>query len=254
MPAKSIAIVILAFIASPGCTHNQLRRSTLNTSSTLTEMQYQQVLDNLAMFVQNSGSLPFFALNSKGNVQISDSLAANGSLNFSPRAFTTGMLGLGPASRAITENWDLQPTLTPNKLLKMRCLYQAAVGRPSKECPDCTPALAIESTKLCGIPNCFFGWGGKHDIPKDVSYVGSYKGTYVWVTPDKLDSLTRLTLLVLDVATENDTLPSALPIGSAGGGGPGGGGRSFSPFDGTPRLNPYQPSSGIQFFPNSSPR
>ena len=84
MPAKPIAIVILAFIASPGCTHNQLRRSTLNTSSTLTEMQYQQVLDNLAMFVQNSGSLPFFALNSKGNVQISDSLAANGSLNFSP--------------------------------------------------------------------------------------------------------------------------------------------------------------------------
>jgi hypothetical protein len=48
------------------------------------------------------------------------------------------------------------------------------------------------------------GWlcsGSKCDVPKDACYVGRYGKAYVWVPPKGVDSLTRLTLGILDIAS-----------------------------------------------------
>jgi hypothetical protein len=47
----------------------------------------------------------------------------------------------------------------------------------------------------------WFGVGSRRDVPKNACYVGRYCNTYVWVTPSNLESLTRLTLAILDIHT-----------------------------------------------------
>jgi hypothetical protein len=52
------------------------------------------------------------------------------------------------------------------------------------------------------------GWfvvGQKKDVPKDACYVGRYCNTYVWVPPENLELLTRLTLAILDIHTYRST-------------------------------------------------
>ncbi len=40
----------------------------------------------------------------------------------------------------------------------------------------------------------WFGVGRKRDVPRNACYVGCYCDTYVWVPPENVESLTRLTL------------------------------------------------------------
>lgn len=47
----------------------------------------------------------------------------------------------------------------------------------------------------------WFGVGRKRDVPKDACYVGCYCNTYVWVLPENVELLTRLTLAILDIHT-----------------------------------------------------
>jgi hypothetical protein len=48
------------------------------------------------------------------------------------------------------------------------------------------------------------GWffvGRKKDVPRNACYVGRYCDTYVWVPPENVELLTRLTLAILDIHT-----------------------------------------------------
>jgi hypothetical protein len=47
----------------------------------------------------------------------------------------------------------------------------------------------------------WIGTGQKQDVPKTAAYVGQFGKTYVWVTPENLEPLTRLTLAILDIHT-----------------------------------------------------
>ena len=52
------------------------------------------------------------------------------------------------------------------------------------------------------------GWfvvGQKKDVPKHACYVGRYCNTYVWVPPENVELLTRLTLAILDIHTFKST-------------------------------------------------
>ena len=52
------------------------------------------------------------------------------------------------------------------------------------------------------------GWfrvGQKRDVPKHACYVGRYCNTYVWVPPENVELLTRLTLAILDIHTFKST-------------------------------------------------
>ena len=56
-----------------GCTHTQLRHNTVHQSETTSDIFTQQVLDNLAMFVYDSNSLPFFTFPNGGSNRVTDS-------------------------------------------------------------------------------------------------------------------------------------------------------------------------------------
>jgi len=47
----------------------------------------------------------------------------------------------------------------------------------------------------------WIGMGQKQDLPRNAAYVGQFGKTYVWVTPENLEPLTRLTLAILDIHT-----------------------------------------------------
>ena len=56
-----------------GCTSGRLRQRTINQASTLPELQYQQVLNNLALFAANPSALPWHVNLKEGTSQITDS-------------------------------------------------------------------------------------------------------------------------------------------------------------------------------------
>ena len=47
----------------------------------------------------------------------------------------------------------------------------------------------------------WIGAGQKQDVPRTAAYVGQYGKTYVWVVPENIETLTRLTLAILDIHT-----------------------------------------------------
>ena len=56
------------------CTSAQLEYSTLAQGRTLTDLHYQIVLDNVAMFREAPGSLPWHVKITDGSITISDSV------------------------------------------------------------------------------------------------------------------------------------------------------------------------------------
>jgi hypothetical protein len=146
-------LVVLA-----GCTHVQLRNDAVNEATTVGDLQTQQVLNNLAMFVYNYNSMPYFAYPNQGAAIVTDQVSGGGTAGWS-RPITTGAtapftpkhfgdlllttLGLSAnAQRLSQESFTLTPINDPRKLELMRCAYQLAVsncgyGVPPRRCPDC---------------------------------------------------------------------------------------------------------------------
>ncbi len=228
-----------ALFAATGCTHLRLQKNVINESWTIAQIQQQEVLNNLAMFVYNYDSLPSFAYPNQGAANVTDSGGASLSGGFSrpitggsSAAFTPKNFGQllfsalnlsGNASRQCQESFTLTPVNDPRKLELMRCAYQKAVsscgyGRPSEHCPDCETRMkqfytgdpdgdisaranGIVTSECIGKECWFHASCCKKDVPKDCcNYVGEYCGTYVWVGPEGREELAKLTLAILDYA------------------------------------------------------
>jgi hypothetical protein len=116
----SVPIVLLCC----GCTHTRLQRRTINQGATLTDMQYQQVLDNLAMFACNPDSLAWHIRISSGLVQVADQ--------------GQGLLGAnlgGPNVMApnfgvqtnLLHQWNVDPVMEADDLELLQLAYRKAV-------------------------------------------------------------------------------------------------------------------------------
>lgn len=211
-----------------GCTHVQLRKNSVNEAETVGDIQTQQVLNNLAMFVCDPNSLPYFSFPSQSSATVTDTGTAAATSTF-PISVST-VLGL-TASRAAADGFTVQPINDPRKLELMRCAYQRAVqicgrGAVSTTCPDCETRFKMFYT---GDPNgdiranangqvtseclrsdcCWFHVGCEKCVPKrsPCLLVGHYCGVYVWVGPEGRDQLTKLTLAILDYAQNNPPAP-----------------------------------------------
>lgn len=165
------ATLCLAAVAT-GCTHEQLRKDSVNEAATVGDLQTQQVLDNLAMFVYNYNSMPYFAFPNQGAAIVTDQVNGSGTAAwgrpittgatapFSPRHFGDFLLtslGLSAgAQRSQQESFVMTPINDPRKLELMRCAYQLAVsncgyGPPiPKSCPDCNARF---NTFYTGTPD-----------------------------------------------------------------------------------------------------
>src|SRR5436305_13113188 len=141
-------ILVIGLLASlNGCaTHLALRDDTVRTTDTLMDLQYQQVLDNVARFHADPDTLPSFAVASAGTVSVADTAGASVSPTYSP-TLTTAQQGGGAlpilsllfpftAQRALTENWSLTPITDADNLRRLRCAYRLLVmgeGTPNYE-------------------------------------------------------------------------------------------------------------------------
>jgi hypothetical protein len=218
-------LFLLLVLLLGGCqTHLCLRDNTACTVVTLTDLNYQQVLDNLAMLVANPSALPSLAVINAGTVTVADQKTANVSATYAPTVTFSQQAGSGfpilsllfspSASRNVTENWSLVPVTDVDNLRRIRCAYELVVlgGGETTDCDRCAELLQrfyLGETDCmdCVIPTGWYRSGCKRDVPQKACHVGHYGGTYVWVMPDGLEGLTRFTMTVIDLATGKPHAP-----------------------------------------------
>ncbi len=122
---RSAAFLLAMGIA--GCTHLALERRTVSQASTLSDLQYQQVLDNLAMFAYNPDALPWHLKLKDGLVQVTDQasggIGAALSLPFSANSSLSPSVG---AQHAVVAQWGGEPTTDPEELALLAAAYRKA--------------------------------------------------------------------------------------------------------------------------------
>jgi hypothetical protein len=190
---------------------------------TLTDINYQQVLNNVAMFTANPGALPSFAVVNAGTVTVTDQKTATGQSTYAPTLVFPQQNGAGlpilsltpgfNLQRQVSENWSMVPVTDADHLRRVRCAFQLLVtDGQDTYCEDCVAELREfflgQQDKLdCIVPRGWYCVGRKKDVPKECCLVGCYCDTYVWVPPEGLDGLSRFTLTVLDLATGKPQAP-----------------------------------------------
>jgi hypothetical protein len=229
---RQLAALVLALsIATSGCTSVQLRRNTVRQAESLSDIYEQQVLDNLAMFVHDPNSLPYFAFPTQGNSTLTDQGSVTSSFTWIPGLSSATLTP--NVTRTNNEAWTLTPIANPRVLELMRCAYQRAVRSccqgtaESINCPDCRkrlnayytgdPNLAVPSPGSSGDSGivtseclstdpCWFHVACEKCLTKysKCCRVGHNCGVYVCVPPGRgQDELTKLTLVILDFAVNN---------------------------------------------------
>jgi hypothetical protein len=233
---RPVLFLVLLCSFTTGCTSMALERNTDGQFRTVHSLYEQQVLDNLAMFVHDPGSLPYFNVLSTGANQVVDQGSISSVLTLarvlegarqlfmvSSNATTVGL------QRSSQENWTANPVTDPRRLELMQCAYRKEVAanmghaEHGGECPNCKTRWEIfygttdkdtvdpygRVTNLClGMNTAWFGWGCKHDVPKscDCTPVGHYCGTYVWILPGGQEEFSKLTLAILDYAINQPSI------------------------------------------------
>jgi hypothetical protein len=214
-----------ALVASAGCqTHLGLRDNTVRTTDTLTDLNYRQVLDNVALFTANAAAMPSVAVVNAGTVTVADQKSASANATYAPTLTFGQQIGSGlpilsllfnpSGSRTLTENWSLAPVTDVDNLRRIRCAMQLLVagGGQTSDCESCVGLLqrfylGEQDRMECVIPTGWYHSGRKKDVPREACYVGHYCDTCVWVLPDGLDGLTRFTMTVIDLATGKPHAP-----------------------------------------------
>lgn len=169
--------------ALPGCMHIQLGKNAVNEAFTVGDLEQQEVLNNLAMFVYNPSSMPFFSypnqtattITDQGNAGLSAGwsrpITSGGTSTGAPKHFgdfLLSSLGLtANAQRTNQEGLVVTPVNDPRKLELMRCAYQTVVASccgnanaVPRNCPDC---IARFNTFYTGNPNNSTGDSGTID-------------------------------------------------------------------------------------------
>lgn len=149
-----------------GCTHLQLQKDSIHEAATVGDLQVQEVMDNLAMFVYDFNSTPFFSYPVAGTAIVTDQgnasivggfgrpitsgasfvTATKPPFTFTPPFFGEFLFNAltlnGGAQRSCQDAFTLTPINDPRKLELMRCAYQTALsncgfGPVPRSCPDC---------------------------------------------------------------------------------------------------------------------
>ena len=174
-------LVVLLALAPSGCANVQLKLSTVRSASTLTDLQYQQVLDNLAMYCKDPTALPWHVNLQNGAVQIADagSVGTIAQTDLS-HAFTWSPYFTG--TRSIVTQWSTIPVTDDTTLRLLRQAYQIAVSYRAER--DLDPDLAIglaHSLKNQTATNA--------DISLDTNLLDGLAKTYL---PDDTKDLSKL--------------------------------------------------------------
>ena len=187
--------LLLTVSLSTGCMSQQLEMTTRRTLNTLPDLQYQQVIDNLATIAANPGRLPYLAVVGQGTIQVTDNGNSALGLNITPGARNANIFSFG-ATRNITGTLNIGTITNPEKIRSMQAVYQRAIAASAGRHPA----------------YLWLNVGSKRDVPSRASHTGRHGDAAVWVMPEGLAGLSELTLEILDIATREDDVPEpALP-------------------------------------------
>jgi hypothetical protein len=136
-------LLMLAVLACCGCTHRQLSRSVVHQASTVMTIEYQMVLDNIAMFSYNPGVLPSHIRINDGTVQVNDEggMPELGVQWGGTPGFTRGIR----AVRSVTEQWGAHPIVDPLVVKTLQDVYRQAVGLPPEPDPPLLAQLSMSA-------------------------------------------------------------------------------------------------------------
>ncbi len=125
---RSLLLAMTLMLAC-GCTHIKLQRNTVHQGSTLSELQYQQVLENLAMFSCDPNVLAWHLKVTGGLVQVAD----QGGAALVPSNVSNPLLAPNiAASRNLLGQWNVDAVVESDGLELLQLAYQKAV-RPGDE-------------------------------------------------------------------------------------------------------------------------
>jgi hypothetical protein len=162
---KALIPILLVALGVPACTSYQLQRSTLAQGRTWTEIEYEMVLDNIAMFRQAPGSLPWHITITQGSSAVTDTVTPNFNYSWPTIAHTFGITG----SHNLQDNWTLVPLSDDGKLGRLQRIYQE---------------------------NSAASWIHEGVGPPG-SFSGHFRSSYVWVGASDAGKLAVLTFKVL---------------------------------------------------------
>lgn len=133
--------IVVVLVCASGCTAARLRQRTINQGSTLPELQFQQVLSNLAMFADNPAALPWHVNLREGTTQLTDSLSGGSLVDLGPPAVTQPQIF---GSRTVVAQWGMAPVIDPVELALLRVAYRRAFGAEEMPSPELLEELAHE--------------------------------------------------------------------------------------------------------------
>ncbi len=140
MRIARIALVV-GLLGIAGCTNVRLRQRTMNQAGTLPELQYQQVLDNLALFAANPSALPWHVNLREGTSQVTDSLSGGAAVDLGPPSASLPQLF---GSRTVVAQWGMAPVIDSTELRLLRIAYRRAHGSPEMPTPEFLDDLGQE--------------------------------------------------------------------------------------------------------------
>lgn len=178
---------------------DQLRFTTNRLTSTLTDLNQRQVLDNLTRVADQPSFLPYFAVITDGISDVKDGGSIAADFEAVVGEFTKGTYSPG-ATRDIEGNWSLKPTVNPKRILAMRGAYRRALGLPIHQDEAELLEYYIGDDWQAKLPANFVCVGRRFDVPHhDVSYVDHYHSTYIWVPCENAEAFSRFTLAIMEL-------------------------------------------------------
>lgn len=207
LPGALICIAVLL----AGCQRNVVQRGANQLAATVPTLYYEQVLDNLARTISNPNSLPYFGVPAQGTHTNSRQLQATYMLGLDLNAASHWLLDKQTAAFGgqvqNQESFQLQPVTNPDKILLMQIAYWQATAYPHG------PDLDILLRRYYSVTNNFVdynpyvksGWfvvtNDKKAAKKKGCYAACCGHTYVYVPAENMDTFSKFTLAILDIAT-----------------------------------------------------
>jgi hypothetical protein len=122
-----ILLITAGALGITGCTHMALERRTVGQASTLSELQYHQVLDNIAMFACDPDAMAWHLKLSGATIQVADQ-GTGGITNVSQGGLADIFTWTLGAQRGVVSQWSGIPTVEADNLAALQLAYQKAVN------------------------------------------------------------------------------------------------------------------------------
>ena len=229
-------LVLSAVIPATGCTNLALNRDSLKMAESLTDLRYQEVMENLAMIAANPATLPSFSSIYAGTTDVSDTVSGN-SVTTLTRVLSKPVGSATNISaesndvmlmRMVRDNWTLDPVVVPEKLraLRLACWwvlfgpeavtndydvylthYRPKNLDPNNSFPGDPAGFYFDvADRLAKLDRCWLHVTNRKGVPWNAAYQAHCGNIYVWVARENIPQLSEFALVIQGIARV--TLPS----------------------------------------------